>query len=83
MTWPKKKARVGKKSDEAIAIEAFLMMTDKKNMCFTYKSEDDAKKKCSTIRSYRRTNNHKELYDVMRSDNCIYIIRIMPDKKTK
>ncbi len=80
---PDKPTRAGRKSDEAIAIEAFLMMTDKKNMCFTYLSEDDAKKKCSTIYSYRRTNNHKELYDIMREGKCIYIIRAQADKKAK
>lgn len=81
VTLPENVKRVGKKSDEAIAIDAFLMMTDKKNMCFVYTSEDDVKRKHSTIQSYRRLNNQKGLYEIRRSGKCIYIIRAQSDTK--
>ncbi len=73
---PEKAVKHGKKCDEVIAIEAFLKMRDKKNMCFEYEAEDEAKKKRGTIQSYRRREGHKEIYDVYRVEKCVYIVRL-------
>lgn len=71
----RKQFRGGAKSDEVIAIESF--MTGKmKNMCFEYDKEDEAKRKLASIQTYRRTKNHKHIYDVYRNENCIYIVRL-------
>lgn len=66
--------RGGVKSDEIIAIEGFLTGS-MKNMCFEYETPEEAKKKLSAVQSYRRRENHKELYEVWRSEKCIYVVR--------
>lgn len=66
--------RGGVKSDEIIAIESFLTGS-MKNMCFEYETPEEAKKKLSAVQSYRRRENHKELYEVWRSEKCIYVVR--------
>lgn len=73
---PEKKAfRGGAKSDETIAIEAFLA-GKMKNMCFEYETCDEAKRKASAVQSFRRKHNHKDIYDAYRCENCIYIVRM-------
>lgn len=72
----KKFLRVKRKSDETLAIETFLKMKNKKNMCFEYESEEEAKKKYSSIRSYRRRENQTEVFDVYRAEKCVYIVRL-------
>ena len=42
---PKKETKHGRKSDERIAIEAFMQSTHK-NMCFEYDTSMEAKKNC-------------------------------------
>lgn len=61
---PERKAfKGGVKSDEVITIESFL--TGKmKNMCFEYEENAEAKRKLASIQTYRRKQEHKELYDV-------------------
>lgn len=71
---PKKEAKYGKKSDERIAIEAFMQSTHK-NMCFEYDTSMEAKKKLSTINAARRTKNETDIYDAYRIDKCVYIVR--------
>lgn len=66
--------RGGVKSDEIIAIESFLTGS-MKNMCFEYETPEEAKKKLSAVQSYCRRENHKELYEVWRSEKCIYVVR--------
>lgn len=79
---PEKAAKGSKKSDEVIAIEAFLKMRDKKNMCFEYESEDEAKRKRGTIQAHKRKKGYKEIYDVLLDGACIYIVRLkMPEAK--
>lgn len=69
--------RGGVKSDEVLAIEKFL--TEKtENMCFEYESEEEAKRKLASVQAYRRKQGHKKLYDVYRSDTCIYVVRMKP-----
>ncbi len=65
----------GVKSDEVIAIETFLA-GKMKNMCFEYDEAAEAKRKLASIQSYRRKQNHQNKYDVYRSENCIYIVRL-------
>lgn len=71
------------KSDEVLAIEAFLKMKGKKNMCFEYGADEEAKKRLSAIQSYRRQKNQKEAYDVYRAGKCVYIVRADIQKKEK
>lgn len=65
----------GKKSDEVLALESFLNGS-MKNMCFEYDTPQEAKRKLSTVRSYRKRMHHEELYNVYKSQNCIYIVRL-------
>lgn len=79
----KKSFRGAVKSDEILAIETFLKMKGKKNMCFEYEAEDEAKKRLSSIQSYRRRENQKEVYDVYRAEKCVYIVRLEVPKAQK
>lgn len=76
---PEKASRAfsGKKSDEVAAIEMFLNMDARKtkNMRFEYKTEAETNKKMSTVRSYINKKNLKEVIEMFRSENCLYIVR--------
>lgn len=76
---PKKRTSQGRKSDERIAIEAFMQSTHK-NMCFEYDTSMEAKKKLSTINASRRAKNETEIYDTYRVDQCVYIVRLEKKK---
>lgn len=71
---PKKETKHGQKSDERIAIEAFMQSTHK-NMCFEYDTSMEAKKKLSMINAARRSKNETDIYDTYRIDKCVYIVR--------
>ena len=58
-------------------------MKGKKNMCFEYESDAEAKKRLSAIQSYRRRENQKEAYDVYRAEKCVYIVRLEAPKAKK
>lgn len=75
----RKTFRGSEKSDEIRAIEAFLPGSQK-NMCFEYDTLDEAKKKLSSVQSYRRRENHKELYDVYRDNSSVYVVRLKKEK---
>ena len=84
MQLPERKSfRGARKSDEILAIENFLKMRGKKNMCFEYESDAEAKKRLSSIQSYRRRENQKEVYDVYRTEKCVYIVRLEAPKTKK
>ncbi len=76
----RKSFRGAVKSDEIIALESFLL-GKMKNMCFEYDTPEEAKKKLSCIQAYRRKNDHKNIYDVYRNENCIYTVRLENPKK--
>ena len=78
----RKEFRGGVKSDETIAIEAFIK-GKMKNMCFEYETCDEAKRKIASIRSFRRKHSYRDVYDAYRSENCIYIVRLDKDRKEK
>ena len=71
--------RGGEKSDEVKAIEMFIGSA-MKNMCFTYDTPDEAKRKCSSLQTYRRKQEHTEIYEVWRSDNQVFIVRVVPEQ---
>lgn len=71
---PKKETRYGQKSDERIAIEAFIQSSHK-NMCFEYDTSAEAKKKLSTINATKRSKNEADIYDTYRVDRCVYVVR--------
>lgn len=77
---PEKK-RYGQKSDEVIAIESFLTTRKMKNMRIEYDTEDEAKKKQASIRSYRNGNNLKDKIDVFRDGKDIYIVKSEKEDK--
>lgn len=72
---PERKVFRGEKSDEIRAIEAFLPGSQK-NMCFQYDTPEEAKKRLSCVQSYRRRENHAELYEAYRVDSCVYVVRL-------
>jgi hypothetical protein len=74
---PKKAFNGGAKSEEVKAIEDFLTSGNAKNMCFEYGTDQEAKKKLSTVSSHKRNYNKTNAkgYDAYRVNNCIYIVR--------
>lgn len=67
----------GMKSEEVLAIEAFLEGTQK-NMCFTYDDDAEAKRKLSTISGWRKRYPQSDLIDSFRSGSRIFIVRLSP-----
>lgn len=65
-----------KKSDEVIAIEAFLTTAKMKNMRIEYDTEEEAKKKIISVRSYRNKNKLQEKVDVFRDGKDVYVVKI-------
>lgn len=73
---PKKPFRGGTKSEEVREIESFLTSGNAKNMCFEYEDQEQAKRKMSTIASYKRREKLEKVIDTYRVNNCIYIVRV-------
>ena len=65
-----------KKSDEVIAIEAFLTTLKMKNMRIEYDTEEEAKKKIISVRSYRNKNKLQDKIDVFRDGKDVYVVKI-------
>ena len=65
-----------KKSDEVIAVEAFLTTLKMKNMRIEYDTEEEAKKKIISVRSYRNKNKLQEKVDVFRDGKDVYVVKI-------
>lgn len=72
---PERTERGGQKSKEALALESFITMKDKKNMCFEYETKDEAKKKLGLINRYKRRKNHADIYDAYKVNNRIYVVK--------
>ena len=45
-------------------------------MCFEYEDQEQAKRKMSTIASYKRREKLEKVIDTYRVNNCIYIVRM-------
>ena len=71
---PERKSNGGKKSEEVIAVIAFLA-GKRKNMRIEYDDAKQAKTRCDTIRGYRCRNKLQGVFDVYRHDNCVYVLR--------
>ena len=67
----------GTKSEEVLAIEAFIQGTAK-NMCFSYDDVKMARRKLSTLSSFKKNNKFGNLIDYFRDDERIYIVRLSP-----
>ncbi len=80
---PERKRTCGKKSEETLAIIAFLANPKQYNMCFEYESEKVIKSKRSTLQSYRRTNNLQNKYEIISHVEAkkIYIVKTKKSAK--
>lgn len=73
---PENKTRQGgKKSEETLAVIAFLADGKKKNMCIEYDTDKDCKRRYDTLRNYRRTNKLQEVFDLWHEGKRIYIVK--------
>lgn len=72
---PERRGRAGGKSEETLALIAFLADGQKKNMCIEYDTEKDAKRRYDTLRNYRNTNKLQERFDVYRVDKAVYVVK--------
>lgn len=58
---PERRGRAGGKSEETLALIAFLADSQKKNMCIEYDTEKDAKRRYDTLRNYRTRTSCKSV----------------------
>lgn len=72
---PERRGRAGGKSEETLALIAFLADGQKKNMCIEYDTKKDAKRRYDTLRNYRNTNKLQERFDVYRVDKAVYVVK--------
>lgn len=77
---PKSNFYGSKKSDERIAIEAFLEASYD-NMAFEYDMKEEAKKKQQAIREMRRRYKETELYESYRVDRAVFVVRTKKGKE--
>ncbi|MCI9077112.1 MAG: hypothetical protein HFH10_15300 [Dorea sp.] len=63
------------KSDEAKALDNFLDMKDMRNMCFECADVDEGKKIVGRLRSYQKLKGQKDLYEVFRIKQCVYVVK--------
>lgn len=78
-TLPERKSN-GKKSEEVLAIQAFLACSQK-NMCIEYDDESTVKRRYDAIRNWRRTNGLQAIFDLYRVKKCIYIVNLKRNEK--
>lgn len=74
-TLPQRKGRAGGKSEETLALIAFLAEGQKKNMCIEYDTEKEAKRRYDTLRNYRNTNKLQEVFDIYRVEKQVVIVK--------
>lgn len=67
--------RGSKESEEVTAIKAFMAGT-RKNMCFEYEDEKEAKRRYDTVRNFRLQHKLQEVFDLYRHEKCVYILRL-------
>lgn len=71
---PERRAKGGRKSEETLAVIAFLA-GQKKNMRIEYDNAQDCKRRYDSLRNYRNTNKLQNVFDIWREDKFIYIVK--------
>lgn len=74
-TLPQRKGSAGRKSEETLALIAFLADGQKKNMCIEYEEEKEAKRRYDSLRNYRGTNKLQEVFDIYRVEKQVVIVK--------
>lgn len=74
-TLPQRKGSAGRKSEETLALIAFLADGQKKNMCIEYEEEKEAKRRYDSLRHYRGTNKLQEVFDIYRVEKQVVIVK--------
>ena len=74
-TLPQRKGNAGRKSEETLALIAFLADGQKKNMCIEYEEEKEAKRRYDSLRNYRGTNKLQEVFDIYRVEKQVVIVK--------
>lgn len=81
-TLPQRKGRKGSKSEETLAVVAFLADAKKRNMKIDYDTEKECKTRYNSLRKWRSDNALQEVFDIYAVDTCIVIIKLKkPDRK--
>ena len=79
---PPRKGPAGGRSEETLALVAFLA-GKQKNMKIDYDDPRECKRKYDTLRNYRRVNKLQEVFDLYKVDSSIVIIRTKKPGKKK
>jgi hypothetical protein len=74
-TLPQRKGSAGRKSEETLALIAFLADGQKKNMCIEYEEEKEAKRRYDSLRNYRGTNKLQEVFGIYRVEKQVVIVK--------
>ena len=72
---PQRKGSAGWKSEEVLALIAFLADGQKRNMCIEYEEEKEAKRRYDSIRNYRSKHKLQEVFDIYRVDKQVVIVK--------
>ncbi len=81
---PQRKGHRGIKSEETLAVIAFLADGKKRNMKIDYDTEKECKTRYNSLRKWRSDNALQEVFDIYAVDTCIVIIKMKKsgNKKT-
>lgn len=81
-TLPQRKGRNGIKSEETLAVIAFLA-DGKKNMKIDYDTEKECKTRYNSLRKWRSDNALQEVFEIYAVDTCIVIIKLKKPNNKK
>jgi hypothetical protein len=78
---PAKRARNGgNRSEESNALLGLLKDKDKENMSISYDTEEEAKKKATTLKAFAKKRGLNAGVDIYRIDSVIYIKKKQSEK---
>ena len=78
---PERKRAAGRKSEETLAVIAFLADGKRKNMCIEYETAKECKRRYDTLRNYRNINKLQEVFEIYRIEQRIYIVKTKKERK--
>ncbi len=71
---PERRKSIHKEAPEITAIKV-LLASQRKNACFEYDDERQARNRLRLIQRFRNSNELRDVFDCYRSDKCVYVVR--------
>lgn len=73
---PQRKAQQGVKSEDTLAVIAFLADGKRRNMKIAYDTEKECRTRCKSLRRWRNNHALQEVFDIYAVDACIVIVKL-------